>query len=109
MTMHKPLLLLSLAFAVPAYGHDWYPSSCCLGSADGLRGDCAPIPATSVKPVKGGFEITLTPGQHPKVKEPQRFFIAYEDAKPSQDGDYHACLWPSQEILRCFFSPLHGV
>jgi hypothetical protein len=79
-----------LVSSPPARGHSWYDSYCCSGS------DCAPISGARIQLVTGGY---LLDGKH---------FVPNEQARNSQDGDYHACFWPSPDTLRCFYRPPLG-
>lgn len=83
-----------------------YPPYCCNGN--GHTGDCAPIPKEAVKEVTGGTKITLMVGDHPMVTKPQEFFVPYADVKPSPDGMFHICLFPTEDHVRCFFAPDRG-
>ena len=86
-------IVAALAVAIsfgPARGHSFYDAYCCNGT------DCAPISETRVRVVVGGY---LLDG---------KYFIAEKDARNSQDGDYHACFWPTPDTLRCFYRPPMG-
>lgn len=101
------LLLLS----GEAWGHGpmgWsYPISCCNGNAE--EGDCQSIPASSVKAVDGGYQVTLGPGDHHLVtKGPHSWLKSMSETRQSKDENYHACLYPNEETLRCFFAPPMG-
>lgn len=76
MTMHKPLLLLSLAFAVPAYGHDFYEPMCC------SEKDCKPVPTGDVQATAGGWFIVMTGETIP---------YGHWREKKSPDGGFHRC------------------
>lgn len=96
--------------AMPTSGmpEGWrYPIWCCQGG--NAHGDCQRIHHSTVKPVNGGYQVTLVPGDHPKVTKPQTYFIAQKDAKDSPDGEYHICLYPTEDKARCFFAPVPGV
>ena len=84
-----------------AYPHSWYDGWCCNGN--GTSGDCQPIPASSVKPVEGGWQVTLRPGDHHMVTKMHTYFMPYSKARISQDDDYHACLFPDENTLRCLY------
>jgi len=66
------------------------------------------IPASTVKVVAGGFEVTLLPGQHRKVTKPQTYFITHKNARHSKDSDFHICLYPTEDRVQCFFAPPFG-
>lgn len=80
---------------------------CCNGNA--VEGDCDRIPTSSVKPVNGGFKVTLRPGDHRLVTAPQSYPVfAQKDVRDAPDGYYYACLYPTQEKLRCLYGPAMG-
>lgn len=79
---------------------------CCNG--DGHSGDCQQIPTTSVKPVSGGYQVTLVPGEHRLVTKPHIWVIPQSSARNSPDGLYYACLYPTEDTLRCFYAPPMG-
>tara|TARA_R110002012_G_scaffold315261_2_gene528928 strand:- start:13062 stop:13409 length:348 start_codon:yes stop_codon:yes gene_type:complete len=100
--------LLGLAVVGAAYAHDapmgWrYDIFCCNG--DNHTGDCQPIPASTVQVTSTGYKITLKPGDHRLVTVPHTFTIDFAKAKKSQDGEFHACLYPTEDTLRCFYAP----
>lgn len=90
--------------ALSAAGVTWkYDGFCCNG--DSRTGDCQMIPARSVKIVKGGFEITLKPGDHRLITRRHDFSLPQAQARRSKDEDYHLCLYPTEDTLRCFYAP----
>jgi hypothetical protein len=97
--------------AAPAFAHDapmgWqYDRSCCNGTAH--NGDCQRIPHSAVKAEQGGWRITLKPGEHRLVTRPHTWTKGYDQTRQSQDGDFHACLWPDEDTLRCLYVPPMG-
>lgn len=86
-----------------------YDGACCNGDAMGLSGDCQQIPETSVREIPGGFEITLRPGDHRLVTKLHVFTIQHSKTRKSTDGRFHACLWPTEDQLQCFYAPPPGV
>lgn len=93
----------AILFASPALPHSWYDPWCCNAK------DCAPIPASAVRVTPGGFAVTLQPGEHPMVTEGVfRAFVRHRDARPSEDGEYHACIYPA-DTMRCFYAAQGGV
>jgi hypothetical protein len=71
--------------------------------------DCAEIPGHAVTEVRGGWRITLKRGEHPMVKSASvSHFVALGDARPSDDGRFHACLYPDENTMRCFYAPPGG-
>lgn len=83
---------------------DWsYPLACCHGDTN--RGECQNIPGSAVVERDGGWTIVLNPGDHRKVTHPNRYFVPYGSEIPSQDGQYHICLHPTEEHENCFFVP----
>ena len=103
--------LYVLLFVVGAFAHDApsgmrYDAWCCNGNAH--SGDCQPIPSSSVKVVAGGYQITLRPGDHWMVTKEHRFQKPQTETRWSTDGQYHACLYPNETNLRCFYAPPTG-
>jgi len=99
--------VLSLA-PLPAVGHDaktgWeYDKFCCNG--DNHAGDCQMISTKNVKITDGGYEISLGPGDHRLVTRPHNFSLPQSQALRSQDAEYHICLYPTEDNLRCFYAP----
>lgn len=74
-----------------------------------MSGDCQQIPFKAVEIVPGGFQVTLGAGQHRKITRHHVYFVKQQDAKPSKDGEFHLCLYPSEDKVQCFFSPDMGV
>lgn len=110
----KRLAVLALLIATPAAAHSWYDAWCC------TTDDCEPIAAASVDVTPAGYVVTLRPGEHSKVKTRTvtRTF-RFPDADPSNDkdgearlsmdGDYHACVLPGSQVMRCLYVPMGGV
>jgi hypothetical protein len=80
-----------------------YPLACCFGDAQ--DGDCEKIPSGSVRETRNGYVVTLKPGDHHRVSRPHRYIVPYGSVIRSGDGDYHACLHPTEDNLNCFFAP----
>lgn len=81
-----------LLFTVSALGHDWYPAYCCGGH------DCKQLGRNEVKVTPLGYEIL------------GRFHKNFDEAAPSPDEFYHACVTGGNEVspepkLQCFFAP----
>lgn len=89
-----------------ASGTQEYAGICCNGNA--LTGDCQPIPRESVKPIEGGFQVTLSPGDHHMVTRVHVFQVEMTKVRWSTDGRYHACLYPNEDHLQCFYAPPQG-
>lgn len=70
--------------------------------------DCQPIPQSSVKPTDDGWQITLNPGDHPRVTKPHVFIVPHNEVLFSPDGEPHACLYPTEDTIRCVFVPSGG-
>ena len=106
------LFLFSLALSTAAADAHHSPTGmkydpwCCNG--DGEHGDCAPIPSRDVSIRKNGYEIVLNPGDHPGVHSTHIFIESFKSARISTDGQYHACLFPTENQLRCFYAPPQG-
>jgi len=91
--------------ATAARAHSFYEWECCGG---GPMGDCAPIPEHAVRAGKGGYLVTIRPGEHPLVKEaPVSGFVPYSEARVSQDSEFHACIVAG--ALKCLYAPQGGV
>lgn len=104
------MLLSLLLLPGAAGGHDapsgWsYPLACCNGAE--TDGDCQRIPSKTVRERKGGWLVTLRPGDHTRVTRPHLYFIPYGAEIESRDGEYHICLYPTEDHENCFFAP-HG-
>ena len=79
-------LILGL-MALPLFAHGWYDPDCCGGQ------DCAPIPSLSVTAGPDGWHVRLKPGEHPMVtRGPIDAVVPYDEARPSRDGHFHACV-----------------
>lgn len=83
-----------------------YDTWCCNG--DGHSGDCQEIPSSAVKPIEGGWQVTLVPGDHRLVTRVHVFQIPQSNTRMSSDGRFHACLYPDENTLRCFYAPPMG-
>jgi hypothetical protein len=111
MTLSKAILLSALLCAGSAFGHDspmgmQYDPWCCRGNDVG--GDCAPIPPSSLRATKGGYEVSVGPGDHPLLTKPHVFFMPYDKVRESTDGQPHACFFPNEDTLRCLYVPNRG-
>ena len=95
-------LLATTACAHSAPSGMAYDPYCCNGQ------DCRPAPDGSVRAVKGGWAVTLNPGDHPMVTKPFRAVLPHGEAKPSEDAEFHVCIWP-RDTLRCLYVPQGGV
>jgi hypothetical protein len=85
-------------------GVTWkYDGFCCNG--DNLSGDCQMISTKNVKVTEGGYEILLGPGDHRLITRPHHFSLKQSQARRSQDEEYHLCLYPTEDTLRCFYAP----
>ena len=95
------------AMATNAQPLGWnYDGWCCNG--DGHTGDCQVVSHKAVRSVKGGYQITLEPGDHRLVTKRHVFFKEERAARKSPDGMYHVCLYPTENQLRCFYAPPMG-
>lgn len=109
----------------PTTGHGFYSGYCCSGytQRNGIAtGDCAVIEPEHVQVTPDGYLVTLEPGDHPTVRRRLQRLFRYPDADPSNDrtpgspeamppGDenFHACVLPNSQELRCLYSALSGV
>lgn len=100
------LAALVSATASPALGHSDgdqpYDPWCC------NMKDCAPIPASAVSPGPNGWRVTLRPGDHPLVRNQVSHLVPYGTERRAVDGRYHACLFPTEQTLRCIYIPPMG-
>lgn len=83
--------------------HEWYDPWCCNG------GDCSPVHEQTARVSRHGYAVTLCPGDHPLVVDSciSKTFT-FQEARPSADGRFHACIYPAGQI-RCFYAPQGGV
>jgi hypothetical protein len=103
-------LLAGLATA-QEHDHNLYDPICCTPSSrSGDTGDCAPIPNSAVRLVPGRAIVTLRPGDHPMVTREHTYEMPWDRTiggkptiKPAKDGQFHACLWPNEDTLRCLY------
>ena len=100
-----------MGFCASAMAHDaasdWqYEQYCCNGNDH--TGDCQRIPSTTVRIVRGGFLVTLAPGDHRLATRRHIFHLSQETVRRSQDGEYHLCLYPTEDTPRCFYAPDMG-
>lgn len=102
--IHRSFLAGALALlAAGACAHEWYDAWCCNDR------DCAPVPDGAVRAVKGGYRYRLCPGDHPGVTgECLSGFLRHSEARPSEDGRFHVCIYPSNTV-RCVYVPIGGV
>lgn len=105
------LYLVSVVIAGPVLAHDavsgWqYEQFCCNGNRH--NGDCQMIPATTVRIIEGGYQVTLAPGDHRLATRSHIFRMPQSTARRSQDGEYHLCLYPTEDTPRCFYAPDMG-
>jgi hypothetical protein len=121
-TILMALGLVALPVAVlPHSAGEWmYDQICCTATTPGAStGDCAPIPTSAVEPIRGGFVVTLRPGDHPDVTTEHRWTVTFDEAihpnstetkvRYSGDESYHACLYPNETVLRCLYIVPGGV
>lgn len=109
--MRRALALAVAMMAAPVLAHDaamgWkYDGWCCNG--DSMTGDCQNIPDRSVKVTPRGYQVTLDVGDHRLVTKRHEFLVTWDKVRPSGDSSYHACLFPSEDVLRCFYAPPQG-
>lgn len=85
-------------------GASWkYDGYCCNG--DSQTGDCQMIPDKNVKIIQGGYEIIIGPGDHRLITRKHDFKLPQSEARRSLDSQYHICLYPDENTLRCFYAP----
>ena len=71
-----------------------YDPICCCTS-----GWCGPIDDRFVVEVPGGWQLTIPPGGHVRLK-PGTYYVPEGRARPSRDGRWHVC---GQSEVSCFF------
>jgi len=64
----------------------------------------APAACCAVREERGGWRVTLMPGDHPRIDRPATFWGPPGAAGPSPDGRFHFCGVPS--TARCFLAPI---
>ena len=97
------IVIFVMSMNAVAHAHSWYSAYCCSGF------DCSPIPNSAVKITKNGYELRLTPSDHPSLKTPYNYTMPYNKAQTSEDSEYHACIIPSDpDTLRCLYTPNMG-
>lgn len=79
---------------------------CCSGNS--VTGDCQQVPSENITPIPGGVQLTLRPGDHPRVTAPQTYQMEQSKVRHSPDGRTYACLYPDQKTLRCLYLPPMG-
>lgn len=89
-----------------AFAHDFYDAFCCNGNQH--NGDCQAISSKLVEITKDGYKITAGKGDHRLITKPHVYFSPTNKARQSPDGDYHMCLYPTENTLRCFYAPDFG-
>ena len=113
--MTRAFLALAL-LAASAHAHQapsgWaYPQTCCGGDPTGQvpHGDCYPVPDATVREVRGGYVVTLRPGDHPFAHQTITAEIPHGDDRlmPSGDDRKHVCIVGGR--VRCLFIPPGGV
>jgi hypothetical protein len=81
---------LCFALSSKIKAHSWYGAECCSDR------DCAPVPVEAVKETPEGFYVL-----------PQGDFVERGKEKPSLDGEYHVCRYPSGRLI-CLYVPPRG-
>lgn len=98
-------LIAALTMLAPARPHTSgggfdYDLWCCNGS------DCRELPESAIVAGPDGWIVTLRKGEHPMVhSDSVRHVIPYKTSRPSGDGKFHLCLWPTEKDARCFYVP----
>jgi hypothetical protein len=118
-------LALALMAASPAGAHSspqgWRYGGTCCSSVEprSHQGDCAPIPDSAVEEIPGGYRVTVRPGDHPLVTREHTWDVPFDRpmapgsaqpaVRPSGDSNWHICLHPNEDTLRCLYFRLGGV
>ncbi len=80
-----------------------YEAYCCNGNEH--TGDCQMISTKNVRVTSNGYEISLKAGEHRLVTKNHAFSVPQNQTRRSQDEEYHLCLYPNEDTLRCFYAP----
>ncbi|MGF9691917.1 MULTISPECIES: hypothetical protein [unclassified Rhizobium] len=101
-------IMMLMAVASSPKAHEtatgWqYDAYCCNGNEH--SGDCQMISTRNVRVISGGYEILLRPGDHRLITRNHDFKIPQSQARRSRDEQYHLCLYPNEDTLRCFYAP----
>ena len=97
------VLIVATAIALAhSDGDQHYDPWCC------NQKDCAPIPASAVTAGPDGWRITIRPGDHPLARNAVTHLIPYGQERRATDGRHHACLFPTEQTLRCAYTPPRG-
>lgn len=91
--------------AAPAAAHDWYDAVCCSGE------DCAELSFDAVGQTTEGYVLSIEPQSHPTVNGGgQTWKVPYGSSRirPSQDGNFHACVLKKSQRLACLYVPYSG-
>lgn len=100
------LVVVSRARAHVADSGMPYPSYCCNSAATSPTGDCAPIASKFVTERADGYHVNIPAGGHPQLKtKSYSSVIPYDNAKKSDDGQFHICLAHEGTNRFCFFMP----
>lgn len=95
-------IVFFLLYTPFALAHSWYEWECCAGN------DCSPVPVEAIRAGKGGYSVTLQPGEHPLVKEaPVSGLVPYSETRVSQDSEFHVCIVAG--AIKCLYAPQGGV
>ncbi|UJW74393.1 hypothetical protein [Rhizobium sp. SL42] len=106
--MRSMITGILLVYSSCVYAHEpksgWqYDAFCCNGNQH--TGDCQMIPSQSVRIIKDGYLLTLGPGEHRLVTRRHIFNVPQVTTRRSEDSEYHLCLYPNEDTLRCFYAP----
>jgi hypothetical protein len=106
--MRAMVMTFGALFAFDVLAHDapagWrYDAYCCNGNEH--SGDCQQIPSKTVRIVRGGYQLTIAPGDHRLVTRAHVFKFPQRSALRSPDSEYHLCLFPNEDTPRCFYAP----
>lgn len=88
-----------------------YSQDCCSTK------DCAEIANATVRITPGGYEVTLSPGDHAMVVATKTYLVAFDDERIRRSGDefFHACIGVTapqfmyeQQRMICLYVPDMG-
>jgi hypothetical protein len=91
-TLKILLIAATLAAALPAEAHSWYPMECCSGQDCREADTVTELPDGSAK-VQAGDDTIVVPRSLKRRMSP--------------DGHYHLCYrkWRDSTVVHCFFEP----
>ncbi len=104
------LCMIAFSAVFQAKAHSWYDAACC------NTYDCEPVDQHVVRPVEGGWLVTIKPGDHRFAKVEGQYLIPYNDprARQAKDDQFHVCMNSyvtpeGKQRIICIYVPDMGV